>query len=65
MDALSDESGGGGTLGWNAPERLTQSSNHTKKSDVWSWAIVVRRFFFVENLCSKPSLKHINRLLKC
>ena len=64
VDALSDESGGGGTLGWNAPERLTQSSNHTKKSDVWSWAIVVRSLF-VENLCSKPSLKHINRLLKC
>ena len=42
-NAVGDESGGGGTLGWNAPERLTQSSNHTKKSDVWSWAIVVRR----------------------
>ena len=64
VDALSDESGGGGTLGWNAPERLTQSSNHTKKSDVWSWAIVVRTFLLLLllllKICSERPLSNIS-----
>lgn len=45
MEVLSDETSGrggqGGTLAWNAPERLSNCSSPTKKSDVWSWAIVV------------------------